>query len=216
MQVDYLDHMGTDLTVANAARVSMGKWKNELDEKDIRLIGYLAKHAHWTPFGQPQIQLRITAPIFVARQAFRSTIGTVRNETSRRYVDDAPEFFIPETWRERPEQSIKQGSAGPLREHLSWKAHAFYKGAVDHCEQTYHNLLAIGIAPEQARMVLPQSMMTQWVEAGSLAYWWRFFSLRSDPHAQKEIQDLAFMIEEKVAPLFPHSWAALKDSKEAA
>jgi thymidylate synthase (FAD) len=215
MKAEYIDHMGNDLTVANAARVSMGKWKAELDDADVKLIGYLARHNHWTPFGQPAIQLRITVPIFVARQAHRSTVGTVRNEESRRYVDDDPEFFVPVVWRSRPEKSIKQGSGGPLPTHLSWKADAIYGGAIDHCEQTYKNLLALGVAPEQARMVLPQSMMTSWIETGTLAYWWRFYGLRSDSHAQKEIQELAAMIKAVVEPLFPVCWAALESAGQS-
>jgi thymidylate synthase (FAD) len=213
MHVEYLDHMGTDLTVSNSARVSMGKWKEELDAADEKLIGYLARHSHWTPFAETAIQLRITVPIFVARQAHRSTVGTVRNESSRRYIDDAPEFFIPSEWRSRPEKSIKQGSGDPLEAFEQACASDIYKRLIAYAEDAYKLLLNINVAPEQARMVLPQSMMTQWVETGSLAYWWRFYSLRSDSHAQKEIQDLAALIKERVQPLFPVCWKALEESK---
>jgi thymidylate synthase (FAD) len=191
----------------------MGKWKDQFDESDEKLIKYLAKHSHWTPFGQPVIQLRVTVPIFIARQAHRSTVGTVRNEISRRYVDDAPEFFAPEEWRSRPAKSIKQGSGEALPMHLAWKADALYTNSVSKAAEAYNALLELGVAPEQARMVLPQSMMTQWVESGSLAYWWRFYCLRSDSHAQKEIQDLASLIKEVVQPLFPVCWKALEESK---
>lgn len=212
MHVEYLDHMGTDLTVSNSARVSMGKWKERLDTADKKLIEYLARHSHWTPFAETAIQLRITVPIFVARQAFRSTVGTVRNEVSKRYCDDAPEFFIPSEWRSRPEKSIKQGSGAALDGAVQENVKTVYKNFLSIASDAYALLLERGVAPEQARMVLPQSMYTSWVETGSLAYWWRFYSLRSDSHAQKEIQDLAALIKEQVQPLFPVCWKALEES----
>lgn len=209
MKVEYLAHFGNDLMVVNTARVSMGKEKAELDDADRRLIAYLAANNHITPFFHPQIQLRITAPIFVARQAFRSTVGTARNEISRRYVDDDPEFFVPDTWRSRPEASIKQGSGGPLPPAFQFLAGGAYDRAVRTAVDAYERLLENGIAPEQARMVLPQSMETMWIETGSLAYWARFYELRAEKHAQIEIQQLAENIAKWIAPLFPVSWAAL-------
>lgn len=210
MKAELLDVLGSDLTVVNAARVSFDKWHDQFDlGSDTKLIKYLATHGHWTPFGQPQIQMRIKAPIFVARQLFRSNAGTVRSEVSRRYVDSAPEFFTPTEWRSRPDGSIKQGSGEPMLPYLQYKAELMYAKAVEQCVDAYNALLAWGIAPEQARMVLPQSMMTSWVETASLAYWARVYKLRTDAHAQAEIQDLARQIGDIIAPLFPVSWAAL-------
>lgn len=210
MKIELLDYLGSDLTIVNAARVSMDKWHDEFDEEsDTRLLRYLALHNHWTPFAQPQIQVRVTAPIFVARQFFKSTTGTVRNETSRRYVDSAPEFFYPEEWRSRPQGNIKQGSGAPLEPATAYKAEQTYRNAVDACRHAYDALLTWGVAPEQARMVLPQSMFTQWVETGSLAYWARVYGLRSGSHAQQEIQDLVRELDVIMVRLFPVAWPAL-------
>ena len=210
MKVDYIHHFGDDLMVVNTARVSMDKRHETFEDgKDDRLIEYLAEHEHWTPFGHPQVQLRITAPIFVARQWFRSVIGVARNEVSRRYVDSDPVFFTPNTWRARPTANIKQGSGDGLEPHDQKVAFEILQRAQDMAEQAYFQLLDIGVAPEQARMVLPQSMETTWIETGSLAYWARVFKLRADHHAQGEIQDLAAMVAEVVQPLFPVSWRAL-------
>lgn len=209
MKAEYLTHMGDDLMVVNAARVSMGKWKTEFDEKDEKLIRYLAKHQHITPFFHPQIQLRITAPIFVARQWFRSVIGVARNEVSRRYVDTIPEIFSPTAWRTRPEGSIKQGSGG---EHPhSGQFEEMYRVQAEQAASLYKWMLEEGIAPEQARMVLPQGMETQWIETGSLAYFARIVKLRIEGHAQIEIQDLATEISSVIQLLFPVSWAALME-----
>jgi thymidylate synthase (FAD) len=207
--IELIDHLGTDLTVVNAARVSMDKVSDVLDDRDIKLIQYLAKYNHWTPFSQPQIQLRIKMPIFVARQWFKSTAGLTRNEVSRRYVDTDPEFFVPELWRNRPDGSIKQGSGSILGDSdqvdVSKVYREFLAGAID----VYRGLVKRGIAPEQARMILPQSMMTEFIETGSLAAYARMFKLRIDGHAQKEIQEYAGMLDGVVSELFPVSWAAL-------
>ena len=207
--IELIDHLGTDLTVVNAARVSMDKVSDVLDDRDIKLIQFLAKYNHWTPFSQPQIQLRIKMPIFVARQWFKSTAGLTRNEVSRRYVDTDPEFFVPELWRNRPDGSIKQGSGSILGDSdqvdVSKVYREFLAGAID----VYRGLVKRGIAPEQARMILPQSMMTEFIETGSLAAYARMFKLRIDGHAQKEIQEYAGMLDGVVSELFPVSWAAL-------
>jgi thymidylate synthase (FAD) len=217
ISVQLVDCMGSDMSVVNAARVSMakeGEWLHSPDvsepflaDHDARLIGYLAKHNHWTPFSHPQVTFRIKAPIFVARQWFKHMVGITRNETSRRYVDDAPEFFLPGEWRSRPDGSIKQGSAGVHPESSTWKASVseFTKIAND----LYALMVADGVAPEQARMVLPQSMMTEWIETASLAAVCRSCALRLDPHAQLETREVAEQIAEIVAPLFPVSWGAL-------
>ena len=224
ISVQLVDHMGSDLLVANAARVSMAKesaWvvefnpvgsgplttRSVLSAADTKLLNYLAKHKHFTPFTHPQISFRIKAPIFVARQWFKHMVGITRNETSRRYVDDAPEFFLPEFWRSRPDGSIKQGSAGVHPDSPAWhdSVAEFTKIAND----LYTLMVADGVAPEQARMVLPQSMMTEWIETASLAAVCRACALRLDPHAQAETREVAERVAEIVAPLFPVSWSAL-------
>ena len=220
--VELLTHMGDDLMVVNAARVSMAKeseWelkpaprgmlsKLELAERDKKLIGYLAKHKHWTPFSHPQAQLRIKMPIFVARQWFKHMIGFTRNEVSRRYVDDTPEFFVPKEWRTRAE-NVKQGSSDeihPVSHLMSKDFSLLVKGALD----LYEELLASNVAPEQARMLLPQSMYTEFIETGSLAAYARLAGLRLDGHAQKEIQWYAQSVDSILSQLFPVSWEALK------
>jgi thymidylate synthase (FAD) len=207
--VELLDKMGSDLTVVNAARVSFAKQSDSFNESDERLIKYLAAHKHWTPFSQCQVQLRISAPIFVARQAFKSSVGTSRNEISRRYVCDKPMYYTPTEWRSRPTNGMKQGSGEPIEFKKQGTCTGIYRLAIDAAQEAYDNLLSFGVAPEQARMVLPQAMMTEWIETGSLAYWARFYGLRSSPDAQKEIQDLAEKIDAVIAPLFPISWSAL-------
>jgi len=217
MKAEYISHMGDDLTVVNAARVSFSKesfWR-EYEEGDIfahdaKLIKYLAKHGHWTPFSHPQITMRYTVPIFVARQEFKHIVGFTRNEVSRRYVDDTPEFFQPEAWRSRPEGSVKQGSGGVVGDIvIQTLLKDSYKGLVEATKGYYEMLLERGVAPEQARMVLPQSMYTSYYITGSLVAFARMVKQRSDPHAQVEIQELAAMVSEIVAPLYPVSWEAL-------
>lgn len=207
MQVDYVNHMGDDLMVVNAARVSFAKHSDEFKESDEKLINYLATHGHWTPFSHPTISVRVKAPIFVARQLFKHKVGMTENEVSRRYVDDTPEFFYPDVWRGRPTKGAKQGSAGVHNDTDSWNDGT--KVVVKACVDLYNQMIAEGVAPEQARMVLPQSMYTEWYWTGSLASFARIYKLRSDPHAQKETQEIAKMIDEIVQPLFPVSWKAL-------
>lgn len=209
MNVEYVSHFGDDLMVANVARVSMDKHHEAFEAGDERLINYLAKHNHITPFFHPQLQLRIKAPIFIARQWFRSVIGVARNETSRRYVDTPPEFFAPSAWRSRPEGSIKQGSGDGLDAESSEHCFAILEHFHNRAKAAYQDLLDFGVAPEQARMVLPQSMYTTWIETGSLAYWARVYGLRAEAHAQVEIQELAQMMGAIVAEHFPVSWRAL-------
>ena len=234
--------MGDDLTVVNAARVSFDKesileYVNtqgdatasgfELTDKDTKLIQYLAKHGHWTPFSHPQITMRYTVPIFIARQEFKHIVGFTRNEVSRRYVDDTPEFYTPKVWRSRPEGSIKQGSGSGIVEgvwdlevatgavhvdELDGSIHDITTGTMNFMESQigfYEQLIEVGVAPEQARMVLPQSMYTSYYITGSLAAFARMVKQRSDPHAQVEIQELAGMVDEVIRPLFPVSWEAL-------
>lgn len=232
MQVEYIDHMGSDLTVVNAARVSFDKesdwefskwsikedhekgvsWTVPIDphlgDKDEKLIKYLAREGHWTPFGHGQITLRESVPIFVARQRFKHTVGFVYNEVSRRYVDDDPEFYTPVEWRQRADNK-KQGSGESFEEVKQQWLSRDYQIIMNEIRKWYEHLLAAGVAPEQARMVLPQSMYTSYYVTGSLAAWARAYNLRSDPHAQKEIQELASQWNSVIQPLFPVSWEAL-------
>ena len=221
MKVDKISSMGTDLTVANAARVSFDKeseWgleisddhryiKRVLKEGDKRLINYLARNNHWTPFGHCQVTLRETVPIFVARERFRHTVGFVYNEVSRRYVNDSPEIWRPSVWRSKPEGSIKQGS-GDQFDDQNWADDMFLAATME-AKKAYNRLIFAGVAPEQARAVLPQAMYTSYYVTGSLAAWARFSNLRAAPDAQYEIQERAEKVGEIIRPLFPVSWEAL-------
>lgn len=203
-------HSGSDLLVVNAARVSFKKFKTTLDEGDIRLLNYLASHSHWTPFGHPQITLHFHLPIFVARQFMRSTIGIVYNEVSRRYVDDPPLFHTPLAWRGRPMGSIKQGSGSFLDSEMQSVCAADYEWAAKEMVHIYDELLRNGVAPEQARIVLPLSTYTEFYATFSLAAAARVYSLRIDSHAQWEVQQYASAMDRLIAPLFPHAWKALR------
>ncbi len=213
--IELLDHMGDDLAVVNAARVSMHKESHKVCADDEKLIRYLAKHKHWTPFAQVQFKFRISMPIFVARQWTKSSVGVIRNEVSRRYVDNPPEFWNPNgAWRGRAEH-VKQGSGGLLLEAVCDEVSEIYWYAMDACSDAYKDMLEKGVCPEQARAVLPQSMMTEFIETGSLSAYARIYGLRTDPHAQKEIQDYALAIGEHIEKIVPVSWAALTGGKEA-
>jgi thymidylate synthase (FAD) len=205
-KVEYVDHMGRDMTVVNAARVSFAKQVDILSDKDRGLIKYLAKHNHISPFFHPQVSLRITCPISVRNQLDKSRIGLAINEVSRRYVDTIPDVFFP-SWRNRPEKSIKQGSGDPLE----WcdKADAAYHHAIDCAIAAYKQLLEMNVAPEQARFVLPLGTMTEFIWTGSLAAFARVYLLRTAPEAQAESRDVAYKIGQVVCPLFPESWSAL-------
>lgn len=209
-----IDVMGNDLTVVNAARVSFDKHVNIMDEADERLIEYLAKHDHWTPFSHPQITLREEVPIFVARQRFKHMVGFTYNEVSRRYVDDVPEFYCPSEWRGRPDKSVKQGSGEPVANQAF--ANALYDMTIDTAFETYRDMISDGVAPEMARMVLPQATMTSYYVTGSLAAFARAYVQRSDSHAQKEIRDLAEDWDRLISRRFPVSWRCLTQQKAEA
>lgn len=206
--------MGTDLTVVNAARVSFHKQHDEFQDNDERLIRFLARNGHWTPFGHPHITLRMTAPIFVRTQCFKHKVGFVENEVSRRYVDEDPTFYGPNLWRERAE-SAKQGSGWPLNKDLQDSVTDEYRRVLRQASETYNRMLGDGVCPEQARMVLPQSMMTQWYWTGSLMAYARFCCQRLDGHAQEEIRDLAAEVSTIIQPLFPVSWHYLVEDEGA-
>jgi thymidylate synthase (FAD) len=213
MRVEYLDRLGTDLSIVNAARVSMDKQHAEFDpDSDTRLLQYLAREGHISPFFHAQLSLRVTAPIFVARQLLRSTVGLAINEVSRRYVDKDPEFYVPAEWRSRAE-NVKQGSGDSLSRTDVRRANAIYHDALNSAEDAYADLLANGVCPEQARMILPQSMMTTWIWTGSLAAFSRVCTLRLDSHAQAETREIAVQIADICAEYFPSAWAALMSTK---
>ena len=204
MKVDLIDHMGSDLSIVNAARVSFAKVHKKFDEKsDTKLINYLAKHNHWSPFGHASMQFHIKAPVFVARQLVKHQIGLTWNEVSRRYVDTEVEFYEPTEWRLAAENK-KQGSTEETVDYNISPAHKFAK-------QCYENMLSLDIAPEMARMVLPQSMMTEWYWSGTLYAFARVCNLRCKPDAQKETQNVGWGIDKPARKLFPASWRALRD-----
>lgn len=212
--VALVDWMGSDLTVANAARVSFAKRRTEFvagDAKgsDENLLKFLAKHNHWTPFGHPQVQMHFKMPLNIARQFMRSNVGIVYNETSRRYVTDEPEFYEPEIWRKRPEGNIKQGSGEPLENDMQ----LIYQDCqlVQHSGalRLYNMAIEEGVAPEMARLFLPQSMYTEFWATMSLAAAARVVKLRDEAHAQFEVQEYARAVSSICANLFPYSWKAL-------
>jgi thymidylate synthase (FAD) len=207
--VELLETFGSDLTVVNAARVSFAKEVAEMTERDAKLVKYLADHDHVTPFFHPQARFRIKMPIFVAREWYRHQIGLARNEVSRRYVDTPPELWIPsEAGVRARDTKAKQGS----REEAVADAAEIVGIMADHGRTTvelYQSLMQKGVAPEIARVVLPQSMYTEFIETGSLAAYARIWGLRTDPTAQREIQAYARAIGELLQERFPVSWEAL-------
>jgi len=216
IEVTYVDHMGSDLSVVNAARVSFGK-KSEalgtsgvdggrmtpiLHDQDKRLIKYLAKHKHMSPFGHAFASFHVKAPIFVARQLVKHKFLRW-NEISRRYVDDKPEFYSPDEWRGRADDK-KQGSAGAVE--------SVPVGALKvqgYCLAAYLDLLSSGVCPEQARIVLPQSTMTEWYWSGSLDAFADMCNLRRKADTQYETTRVAECISLAMQSLFPLSWEAL-------
>ena len=217
--VEYVDHMGSDLTVVNAARVSFNKeseWEEidhegvgYLSAKDSKLINYLADHKHWTPFAHPQITLRIKAPISIRTQLFKHKVGFVENEISRRYVSYTPDIYFP-FWRCKPVGGAKQGSEDFVKDDESKNTYQrTYRDAVEKCMEVYNSLIDKGIAAEQARFVLPQGTYTEWWWTGSLAAYARVYTQRSDPHAQWEVREYAKAIGAIIEPLFPESWNVL-------
>ena len=208
--VTLVDHMGDDLTVVNAARVSFGKQKVEFTKGDEKLIKYLADHNHWSPFGHGSLQFHIKAPVFVARQLVKHQIGLTWNEISRRYVDYPPEFYEVDVWRGRAEDK-KQGSGTDVIEWVDRSRRtSTLKSEVENIAlKNYNKLIDAGIAPEQARMILPQSMMTEWYWSGTLYAFARVCNLRCSPDAQLESREIANMIAELASDIFPVSWRAL-------
>jgi len=231
IKVEYIDHMGSDLSTVNSARVSFDKQVDEVSGGDVKLIKYLAKHKHMTPFRHNQIQIRCNAPIFIARQLGKHQAGLSWNEVSRRYVDSEPELFMPDEWRLKPEGSIKQGSSakahveksfvieenywdsyndGPLEDVLGTALDAYRLLMVNSLD-LYSEMVEQNIAPEMARMVLPQSMMTSWYWTGNLISFAHVYKERIAEGAQLEAQWFAEDLDKVIRPLFPESWSALVD-----
>jgi len=207
VEVKLIDVMGTDLTVVNAARVSFGKKKEKFEEGDEKLIKYLAQHNHWSPFGHCMLQFHIKAPIFVARQLVKHQVGLVWNEISRRYVDTEPEFYKVDKWRGQPIDK-KQGSDGEVEKQGSCM---YSKQMVENnAIIAYNDLLDAGVAPEQARMVLPQSLLTEWYWSGSLYAFARVCNLRCADDAQYETRLIANEIDTQCKIKFPVSWKELR------
>jgi len=217
IDVTLIDHMGTDLSVVNAARVSFGKkskwdegfveggWEQRLVHTDYKLINYLAKHKHKSPFGHCFASFHVKAPIFVARQLVKHKFLRW-NEISRRYVDSEPDFYVPDEWRGRSEDK-KQGSDGVVDVgdwgDVNWA-----------CLKAYQDLLSNGVCPEQARMVLPQSTMTEWYWSGSLDAFADMCRLRITPDTQYESKQVALGVDREMLKLFPISWVALEGEEE--
>lgn len=239
MRAELIDFMGNDLAVVNAARVSFDKrsnWEcqdslgflkknfpnqlythigNEygidewgvLSESDQKLIQYLAKHNHWTPFSHTAITLRMAAPIPIRTQCFKHKVGLTENEESRRYISSTPELYIPEFFRSKPEGSIKQGSGEkhPNSDEWLWG----YKKICEEAIYMYESMIEHGVCPEQARFVLPQGVLVNWIWTGNLYSFANFYNKRTEEHAQKEIQELAHKVSKIIEPLFPVSWRCL-------
>lgn len=236
IKVEYIDHSGSDLSVANAARVSFNKESDwdylclgdcaehggapseeccycecKLSDRDSKLINYLAKHKHYSPFGHCFASFRVTAPVFVSRQLVKHKFLRI-NEISRRYVDEEPEFYVPDVWRSRAENK-KQGSGGPLVNEEYGSVQDYFNESYGefqrYAEATYEEMIRAGVAPEQARMILPQSMMTSWIWSGSLDAFFNMCHLRIKDDAQHETRVVAEMVGNILFDLYPISWEAL-------
>ena len=203
IKATYMDHMGSDLSVVNAARVSFGKKSEAFLEGDARLIKYLASHGHISPFGHCFASFHVKAPVFVARQLVKHKFLRW-NEISRRYVDDDPQFYTPDVWRGKAE-NVKQGSEGVVHTDAE-------PAFVNHTAlRTYKEMLKEGVAPEMARMILPQNTMTEWIWSGSLDAFADMARLRCATDTQAESQQVAWDIYFCMEELFPVSWLALME-----
>lgn len=222
ISVELVDSMGSDLSIANTARVSFNKWKDEFEVgKDDRLINYLAKHQHLSPFRHNQISLRCKVPLFLARQLGKHQAGLSWNEVSRRYVDADIEFYVPDSWRSRPSDGIKQGSGSEVVEAINFigfdgnkwssKISFEYDWLINEILGIYETMISSNVAPEMARMVLPQSMMVDYIWTGNLLAFFHIYRLRTGEGAQVEAKEFAEKLEQVIEPLFPYAWRALKD-----
>ena len=209
MKIELIDAAGGDLSVVNSARVSFNKEATEIGDNDARLIRYLAKHRHDTPFRHNFVQLRCCVPVFLARQLMKHQAGLTWNEESRRYIDYLPDFYIPEGWRMRPEDGIKQGSGKHHPFSPRWTRE--YEDYLTEAKNLYTDMLSDGIAPEMARMVLPQSMMVNFIWSGNLLAFYHVWNLRSGDGAQVEAREFAKILRDAIEPAFPISWKALEE-----
>lgn len=210
MAVELLDHMGSDLTVVNAARVSFNKQHMEVEKGDYSLIKYLAKHHHWSPFAHCFVQFRIKAPIFVARQLGKHQVGLCWNEISRRYVSYDPEFWSASEGFREASRDKKQGSLNKVSL-FNREAQSMMNTVHRDCLRVYREMLDMDICEEQARAVLPQSMMTEWFWSGSLFAFSRVCNLRNSHDSQQETRNISLQIDEICGRLYPVSWEALMD-----
>lgn len=206
-----VDHMGTDLTTVNAARVSYGAESHEMSDRDHGLVNFLAEHEHITPFRHAHVTLRCKAPICIARQLGKHQVGFSWNEISRRYKDGAAikiECFVPDTVFQRPNKLMKD-TAQPMRPTQQEAMQDLIQHANNSAVKMYNTLIDSGVAPEQARMVLPQSMVTEWIWTGSLYGWANLYKQRSSDKAQYEVRLFAEKVNTIMSELFPVTWAAL-------
>lgn len=210
IKVELLDYMGNDLAVVQAARVSFAKDTEDFDGvRDPKLINYLATHDHWTPFAHTALKFRVAAPVPIRTQCFKHKIGMVENEESRRYISTTPKIFIPEFFRAKPEGSIKQGSAGQHKDNDLLLSE--YKRCTQNSVDLYESMLKRGVCPEQARFVLPQGAIVNWIWTGNLVSFANFYLKRTDRTAQKEVRVVAELVGKKIANIFPVSWKALTE-----
>ena len=225
IKAELLDYMGNDLAVVDAARVSFNKtssWASQpsnteentpeelvgvLKGEDAKLINYLAKYDHWTPFAHTALKFRCSAPVPIRTQAFKHKFGMVENEESRRYISSTPEIYIPEFFRAKPEGSIKQGSAGEHPDSNDFMQ--LYEITVSECVEKYELMLNAGICPEQARFILPQGAIVNWIWTGNLVSFANFYNKRTDTNAQYEVRLLAESVGKQIEEIFPVSWEAL-------
>jgi thymidylate synthase (FAD) len=208
IEVDLIDRCGSDLSVVNAARVSFSK-QSELEDGDLsardeKLIQYLAKHKHTSPFNHAFLSFRVKAPIFVARQLVKHKF-LPWNEVSRRYVDEEPEFYFPDKWRKKAD-NVKQGSS---EEEFEWRPGSFGKIQEAYTRLLFEHKHNPELCPEQARMLLPQNMMTTWIWSGTLGAFCDMLKLRLDKHTQEETRQVASLIAAEIKWYFPASYTAI-------
>ncbi len=210
--VEYVSRMGNDDAVCDAARVSFDKKAGGYSvESNHKLLKYLAKHNHWSPFAHCFVKFRFHAPMFIARQFQKHVIGFAWNEVSRRYVSTDPTFFVPQTLRKRPD-NMKQGSVSEGEIPVTGAVYQDVRARAVEAKADYRAMLSKGICPEQARMFLPQNTMTEWIWTGSLQAWSRFIHLRGDSHAQAECWPYATAVENVLNNYFPLSMEAFSNA----
>lgn len=207
MKVEYIDHMGSDLTVIQAARISFGKSSDELTERDVKLINYLARHRHLSPFEHCVMTVHVKCPLFIRSQIMRHR-AMAYNEISRRYTSENIEFYTPDVWKQQAKDN-RQSSSDPVGVMEQWASLGAYNNAVRAALEHYEYLISVGVSREQARMVLPQSTYTQFIMTGNLRNWHHFISLRSHKGAQEEAQWIAEEVKMLLSVHFPVSMAAL-------